>query len=206
MLSSVESLREKLRDGIPELEVPSIEPMILDKITLSDSNNFRAIAQNVKLHGLSNFQAKFLHVDLENKRLDIDLIFKKVKLNADYNVNARIVVPIGGTGPIDIVADDVTAKVTLKYQLVDHKGKKYLYFPSITIKLNIKDYTSHFMPKEGPDSPLANGINSALSTSREEIIETITPNLEKVISERVLMLSNRICKHFTYDELFPENI
>ncbi|XP_015604907.1 protein takeout [Cephus cinctus] len=204
IIKSVEALRGNLRNGIPELDVPPVEPMKFKKIALSDTPNFRAIAQDVKLYGLSDFTVTSLKTDLNNKRIDLNVIFKDIKLNAEYDVSARIVVPIAGTGPIEIVADGVAAKVTLKFQLVNHKGKTYMYFPSITIKLTIKDYISHFVPREGENSPLANGINAALSNGRQEIIETITPNLEKVISEQILEYANKICKHFTYEELFPD--
>lgn len=60
------------------------------------------------------------------------------------------------------------------------------------------------MPKEGPDSTLSTAINAALENSRQEIIDSTTPNLEKKITEDILQISNKIGKHFYYDELFPD--
>ncbi|XP_046743266.1 putative beta-carotene-binding protein [Diprion similis] len=205
VVNSAESLKEMLGKGIKELDVPPLEPLLLAIIKLADDNSLRAIATNVKLYNLSNFKCNFLHVDLEKHTIDMQLTFPQIKLEAEYNVTTRIVnVPINGIGPMKIITDAVGAKVNMKFRLVQHKGAEYLIFSSMTTNLDIKDYTSHFTPREGPDGALAEGINAALQDNRQEIIATIKPNLEQVISERVLQLANRICKHFTFDELFPD--
>ncbi|XP_012264075.1 uncharacterized protein LOC105690656 [Athalia rosae] len=204
VLKSVVKMKDKLRNGIPELDIPSIEPLTLDEIRLADEPSFKAIAQNVKLYGFPDFEVKSLRCDLKNQRFDIEVSFKRINLSAEYDVATRVVVPIAGKGPINIIAEDVDAKVTLKYRLIDHKGAKYLFFPTMVTKLNIRDYTSHFVSREGSDGALAEGINAALSQSRQEILATIIPNLEKVVSERILHMTNRICKHFVYDEILPD--
>lgn len=101
------------------------------------------------------------------------------------------------------ISEDVLAKVSMKFQTVERRGRKLMYFPTMTTKLTIKDYTATFMPGNEAN-PVAQAINSVLVTSRQEIIVSMTPNLEKAISTKVLEVSNRICKHFTYDELFPD--
>lgn len=92
----------------------------------------------------------------------------------------------------------------MNFKVIDRKGKKFVFFPSMNTKLNIKDYTSQFTPQEGPDSTLSTAINAALENSRQEIIDSTTPNLERKISEDILQIANKICKFFTYDELFPD--
>ena len=69
-------------------------------------------------------------------------------------------------------------------------------------KVLVKDYTAIFQP--GENNPITTAINSVLAESRQELIESMTPSLEKAISKKILEVSNRICEHFTYDELFPD--
>lgn len=104
--NSVEAMRAKLREGIPELKIPSIEPMYMDNVSLADLPNFKAFARDVRLHGLSNFIVDNLHSDLEKNQFEVELTFKEVTLKADYDVNAKILVPVAGTGPINIVASE----------------------------------------------------------------------------------------------------
>lgn len=99
---SVTQLLPTIRDGIPNLDVPPLEPMDVDEIALADLPDFKAVATNVKLSGLSNFIVKYLKIDLDNTRIDLDIVFPKIFMKSDYDVKARILVPINEKGPIDI--------------------------------------------------------------------------------------------------------
>lgn len=73
----------------------------------------------------------------------------------------------------------------------------------MTTKLDVKDYDVKF-EAQNFDKSLHDAISQALGSSHKEILDATKPNLEKVISETVLNMANKICKHFTYDELFPD--
>lgn len=62
MASSIESLKPKLAEGIPELNVPSLEPLFLGDLLLGDSNNGGLVitARDVDAFGASNFKIKRL--------------------------------------------------------------------------------------------------------------------------------------------------
>ena len=97
-------MTQKLKSGLPEINVPPLEPMFIDRVQLADLPNFKASARDVKLYGLSNFKINKLNLDLEKQQIDVELTFKEVTLEAEYDVNAKILVPVAGTGPINIVA------------------------------------------------------------------------------------------------------
>ncbi|XP_058803121.1 putative beta-carotene-binding protein [Phymastichus coffea] len=202
---SVSYLIPTMRAGVPELDVPALEPLYVEEIALADLADFKAIAYNVKLRGLSNYVIKYLKVDLDKATIDLDILFPKVFMTSDYDVKAKILVPINEKGPIDITTDNVESKVTLRFKKVERRGRTLIYFPTMSCKLVVKDYTANFMPGAN-DNPIVKAINSVLVSSSKEIIESMTPNLEKAVSSKVLDVANRICKHFTYDELFPDRV
>lgn len=104
VINSVESLKPTLVNGIKELDVPSMEPLFMAKVALAELRDFKAFARNVSLFGLSKYNINDLEVGLEKKQMEIDLTFPEVRLTADYDVNAKILVPISGRGPIDILS------------------------------------------------------------------------------------------------------
>lgn len=58
ILKSIEQLKPKLRDGISEINVPSLEPFVIPEMVLTGGNQqtyYRGIARNVKVYGASNF-------------------------------------------------------------------------------------------------------------------------------------------------------
>ncbi|XP_058810219.1 uncharacterized protein LOC131675286 [Phymastichus coffea] len=200
---SVRKLRPKLRAGIPELEVPSIEPLNVSKIVLSDRKDFRAVATQVSLSGLSEFRIQSTNLDLEQHRIDFQVLFERVSMKANYDVKAKIVVPIAERGPLDVVTGKIEAKVMLRFKIVERGTRRFMYFPSMTTSLDIADYTV-ISVENAKDKPFSQAVNSVLTSSRRDIIGQLTPYLEKSISTTVLEVANRICKHFTFDELFPD--
>ena len=100
---SVRSLIPQLKSGIAELSVPSLEPLNVDEIPLANLPEFRAVATDVKLSELSNFDVKYLMVDLKNQKIDLEIVFPRVTLDADYDVKAKILVPINEKGPISVL-------------------------------------------------------------------------------------------------------
>ncbi|XP_003699596.2 uncharacterized protein LOC100875174 [Megachile rotundata] len=203
ILNSVSSLREKLRQGIPDLDIPPVEPLKIAEMKLTDQPTFKAVATNISISGLLTYHVNHLHYDLKKQQIDLDVRFDNIKLDALYNVDAKILVPINGKGPLTLTTKDAGAKVRLFFKFAERGGKKYVYFSSMTIDLDIKDYDVKFKADNFEQS-LQDAIGQALGDSHQEILTAAKPNLEKGISELVLNMANKICTHFTFDELFPD--
>lgn len=63
MTNSVEFLKPYLSSGIPEMDIPSIEPLILGDLLVSESsasNGLRITAKDIKAYGPSNFKVRNL--------------------------------------------------------------------------------------------------------------------------------------------------
>lgn len=87
--------------------------------------------------------------------------------------------------------------------MVERKGKKHMYFSSMTTKLDIKDFQAK-LESRSFDKTILEAINQAFGNSHKEIIETTTPNIENAISEKCLQMANNFCQRYTYDQLFPD--
>ncbi|XP_053972534.1 putative beta-carotene-binding protein [Hylaeus volcanicus] len=203
IIKSVEALAPKLRNGIPEFDIPPTDPLIIGTVKLTDIPNIQATGSDVKLHGLDVYHIDFLHMDLEKQTLDVVLRYDKIQMDASYSVTAKILVPISGEGPINLSADNVLVKVHMKYSIIERNGKKYMYFSSMKTQLDVKDFTAKF-EASNVDKTLQEAITQALGSSHQEILEATKPNLERFISQMCLDSANKICKHFTFDELFPD--
>lgn len=72
------------------------------------------------------------------------------------------------------------------------------------INLDIKGYDVEY----GLDNEALNRLNQVISNfignNQKEVIKAVKPAIEKEVVKRVLSLSNNITKHFTFEELFPE--
>lgn len=100
IVKSVAGLSKKLGAGIPELNVPPTDPMVIGDMTLIDVENFKAIGSDVTLSGLLTYHINSLHIDLEKRQVDFDLNLAEAKIDGNYNITAKILIPINGRGPL----------------------------------------------------------------------------------------------------------
>ncbi|KAL7305738.1 hypothetical protein TKK_0001989 [Trichogramma kaykai] len=202
VINATLDLMPKLKTGVPELDLSSIEPIRIDNLVMADIDNFHAYATNVTLGGLSEFKINLMNVDLESGKVDIEFVFPKIHLKSNYEVKAKILIPINEKGPIDLITENTLVKARMLFKKVNHRGRVMMYWTSMKMKIKITDYTANFVSSD--DSPMTQAINQVLATNRQEIIDSMTPSFEKSLSAKVLELGNQICKRFSFDELYPD--
>lgn len=91
---NIDNIKNKICDGIPELDIPSNNPFFLDKLVISDTTNTKISLKNSEVLGICDFEIKYLHMDIDKLHCDIDLLFRRFQLNATYDFNIRLLVPI----------------------------------------------------------------------------------------------------------------
>lgn len=122
IINSVNALAPVLEVGIPELNIPPANPFEIETLPLADLPNFKAIGHNIKVYGLSTYKIKSLQVDLENQYLTIDLQFDDIHMLADYDLEARILIPIQGKGPISMNARRFNREISRSLSLFQAVG------------------------------------------------------------------------------------
>jgi len=74
------------------------------------------------------------------------------------------------------------------------------------INVDIKGYDAEYGLNNTELSRLNEVISNFIGNNQEEIINILKPVLEETISQRIILISNDMIKHFTYEELFPDRI
>lgn len=97
-------MKPKICEGIPELDIPSNDPFIIDSLALVDAPNIKVYAKNVQLTGLCDFNVNNFSLDIDTLHYDVDIVFNQIRVNATYDVNMYILVPIAHQGGIYITA------------------------------------------------------------------------------------------------------
>ncbi|XP_011879796.1 PREDICTED: uncharacterized protein LOC105568600 [Vollenhovia emeryi] len=202
VLSNIESLKDKIcNEGIPELNVPSANPLILDNLVIFDTPSTKLYLKDTKVSGLCDFVVNLLHADVDNLNLNIDLTFKQIQINSTLDFNARVLVPIITTAPFYVTSDNVGAKVNADFTLVTKNDKKYGYISKIKTNLDIKGYELEFS-NQVELNQMRDIIKNFLGNNQEEVLKTVKPILEEVVSKQVISLSNEILKRIPYEDIF----
>lgn len=97
------------------------------------------------------------------------------------------------------------AHVSFDFAIITKGGKRYAYVTKVKLNMDIKNYNAQYDMNENSDQ-LFTIIRHFVETNKEEIIKNLKPALEEIVSKRLILISNSIIKHFTYEELFPDRI
>jgi len=104
---------------------------------------------------------------------------------------------------LNYFADNVGAKVNVDLKLVTKNKQHYVFISKMMINLDIKGYKVEFS-NEVNQKQIIEIARNFLGNNQKEIIKNFKPILEEAISKRIILVSNDIVKHFTYEELFPD--
>lgn len=90
--SSIVSLRPKLQDGIPELEIPSLEPLFIPEIVIDqiDGVQIHATFKNLTVAGLSKFRLRSFKTDKNAEKLLCKLWFPQLLIKGFYEIRGQL--------------------------------------------------------------------------------------------------------------------
>ncbi|XP_011706855.1 PREDICTED: uncharacterized protein LOC105462030 [Wasmannia auropunctata] len=204
IVNNINNLKSKICKGIPELDIPSNDPFVVEKIVLVEASDIKLYIKNAQITGFCEFEIKYFRADIDNLHYYIELTFDQIQGNTTYDFDIRLLVPIAREGFLYFSADNVGAKVNMDFKIVTKNGKKYTYLSKIKINMDIKNYDVLYDVNDEQSAQLNKIIHNFVGQNQQEIIKNLKPTLEEVVSKRIISIANDIVKHFTYDELFPE--
>ncbi|XP_011156454.2 uncharacterized protein LOC105193627 [Solenopsis invicta] len=205
ILNNIDNLKSKICKGIPELDVPSNDPFVIDELALTDTPDIKLYIRNVQIFGLCDFEINDFNLNFDILHYNFEMVFDQLRANTTYDFNIRLLVPVAHRGQLYITSDNVKANVTLDFNIITKEDQKYTYLRKIKINLDVKGYVAKYDPEdEQANDQLHKIIRDFIGRNQEEIISSLKPALEETIAKRIIFLASNIVKHFTYDELFPD--
>lgn len=56
IIKSINDLKPYLKVGVPEYNIPSLEPLLLNKLSVSPTNSLKLLGTDIQVYGASNFE------------------------------------------------------------------------------------------------------------------------------------------------------
>lgn len=206
VLKSIEALKPQLISGIPEINVPGIDPFFISEIKslTSDNTPFHASGRNIKVTGTSDFRIKSLSIDVNTLIIKARVRFPKLHFEGEYTLDTQLIVPLKGKGKLDADAVKCDAELVLHTQVYQRDGVDYIKFKKLETDINIKDYRVKLDGLFNGDKTLQEAANAAINQNRGEILRTTKPNLEKTVSKMLLDIANKVVDGLSVDQLLPK--
>ncbi|XP_036141055.1 uncharacterized protein LOC105835004 [Monomorium pharaonis] len=201
---NINSVKSYICTGIPELNFPPQEPLIIDNIDIFDTDNLKLFLKNSKLRGICNFDITSHNVSSDRLHFEFSVTIKNISMDSVYNFDIRLLqLPLANEGIIHITLDNVNGKISIDAKEVIKNGKKQLYLSKVNSILNIKTFNYEFDESEKDLHELHKIFIEIINKNLQEIINIVTPKLEKTMSKLLIFVTNTIVYN-RFEQLFPD--
>ncbi|KAI5715237.1 hypothetical protein M8J77_012797 [Diaphorina citri] len=180
-------LRKYLIQGIDEIAVPSIEPLIIPAMKMENGHGavrVRAIFSNLTIHGASNYTVLNVKSDLNKYRIDLALHLPHIEVTGNYDVNGNVLLfPVRSRGDFWAAFGNVTglAKLYATEQL--RNETKFMKTERLGIQFKLSK--SNFKIKDfiNRNNVIGEAMNIFLNQNAAEIIEEMKPAASAAIGK-----------------------
>ncbi|CAG5036389.1 unnamed protein product [Parnassius apollo] len=208
LTEAIESMKPKLKNGIPELNIPALDPFAVPTLKLDrTASNLRlkAVIKNAKAYGGSNFRIEKVKVNLNNKYLaEVKLQIPKLIVTGDYDVlGSRILTAdINGKGVMkgNITGVSVVAKGRAKPVVRD--GVEYLQAEKVVTKLKIKNAQISLTDSERPAAALSAA--TFFNASPGIVLDILNPLIEETVAAVLKPFINKVLGTIPLNEIFVD--
>ncbi|XP_047735496.1 uncharacterized protein LOC108668756 [Hyalella azteca] len=103
-------IQPRMGAGIPELNIPRLEPLLLENIEFRQSEppvTVEAIYKNVLVSGITAFDMKYLDIDMEKKMVYVGLTIPSLTMRGQYKIGGNVfLLPVEGEGDYMTILGD----------------------------------------------------------------------------------------------------
>lgn len=207
MKQSIETLRPYLARGIPELDIPAIEPIILGDLIVAESVPGQGIsitAKDIKAYGPGNFRLKKLNVVEYGKVYTFELELPHLYVEGRYVVDGRILLlPVKGAGKFTGNFTQGFGNVRIKGDRKVINGTNHLSLAKLDIKIKVGDGKIKLENLFGGDRVLGEIINQTINQNFALLSHELIPLIEKALQRIFKRTGNKILERFPEEVLFP---
>ncbi|XP_071455444.1 protein takeout [Hetaerina americana] len=203
LTSALHHLRPYLAKGIPEIEMPSVEPFRMDELSLSltsGPNGYRIVLKDLDIYGASNFTVGNLRLGSGERPFQATVNFPTLRIHAKYTSSGvLIILPASGNGSFHADFGDVDALVRGKVVSETRGGKEYLRVDTLDLDINIKRVRMQVKKIFNNNRILTEATNLFLRENGHEVIKVMTPQLRKKLTVLFQSIANQLLKNVPLD-------
>ncbi|KAJ8673671.1 hypothetical protein QAD02_004933 [Eretmocerus hayati] len=172
-------LRPYLVKGITDLDLPSIEPLVIPELGMENGQGavrIRALFSNITAFGPGNYTIKKVRTDLRTLRLDLHLAMPKIELRGRYEVAGQVLLfPIQSKG--DFWASFGNVLAVARVQGVEEKrnGVRYMKIARLLVDFSLGRSAFQINDQINGKNVIGQAMNQFLNQNSKEIIEEMRP-------------------------------
>lgn len=192
---SIISLRPHLLEGIPQLSIPSLDPLFVPEIRINQSGGIQVAAtfKNISITGATKFRLRSVRADIDSDKFRMKIWFPALVMNAAYELRGQLLVmPINGRGLCSGNFSDIDGVLSMKMKRILKNGNEHYKVDFMQIEFNIgaaKVQLDNLF--ENRDEELSKSMNHFINENWRIVTAELRPALEKTISDILLDVADK---------------
>ncbi|KAF5279955.1 hypothetical protein FQA39_LY18176 [Lamprigera yunnana] len=204
----VHELVPQYQSGIPELKIPSIDPLIIKEIKINTGHGgsvvLDATITNLKVEGLKNLTIKDIDFDFEKKSGHLEILMPILKIVGQNKLKGKVLLfELQSEGLLRGNIYDVDATTSFGLDTYTKNGKKYIRVndDAFIAENTFRDANLYFEDLI-PNKEINDQINLAINANIQELSKEVSPLLHEAIHTVIVTILAPIFNDYSIDELF----
>ncbi|KYB29376.1 uncharacterized protein LOC100142563 [Tribolium castaneum] len=200
----LEEFRRQIVRGIPELSIPILDPLHVDKIEFNvvhEAAGLKGSVEDVTVKHISKFEIDDERFsDLGNLRfkLDLNLTFPYLTIDGFYKLNGIIgdSIPVFGNGKfwLHLIDFKLAISAVIKFDYLK------LRLTSLNIDIKLRKLENHF-DNLMDDEEIGELFNKAISKMAPEAVDMLWPDIKQPVEEQIKKYVNSVLENATVASL-----
>ncbi|KAK4883426.1 hypothetical protein RN001_006745 [Aquatica leii] len=206
---TLQHLKPYLKVGIPELNIPALEPLRINgTISLDLGTGDTKILTNfsdLALHGASTFKIDKLWANIEENVFRYNVSLPVFIVNGTYEIDTKLLfLNVIGKGGISINLEKYNFECSMTGKKIQIQNDEYLKFDKLNCDIQFEKATVWLENLFGGNKLIGNAVNDVINDNFDIFFAEMKPKIIAVISDIFLDVANKITLRFTYADLFPK--
>jgi hypothetical protein len=208
LTGALHHLKPYLAEGIPEIEMPSVEPFIMDSLSLQLTDGpqgYRVTLKHMEIFGASNFTVKKLKLSENNQPFEARIAIPKLDIKAKYSSSGvLLIIPASGSGDFTGQLEGVIADVRGTVSTSEKPTGTHLHVDTLELLLNIKKVRLHISRVFANNRILTQATNLFLQENGHEVIKAMQPQLQKKLAIEFSKIGNQLLKYVPIEKFLVD--
>ncbi|KAF6204260.1 hypothetical protein GE061_002600 [Apolygus lucorum] len=209
IIKALHHLRPYLAKGIPEIQMPTVEPFRMEDLSLaltSGPNGYKIVLRDMDIFGASNFTVQKLKLGHNGAPFEAKIKIPRLNLNAKYtSTGVLIILPASGNGTFHANLGDIQANVRGTVSEFIKGGKNYLRVDKLDFDLAIKETRMQVQKIFNNNRILTEATNLFLRENGQEILKIMMPQLKTKLALVFKKVSNQLLSNVPIDVFYTED-
>lgn len=205
---SFEALRPQLMNGIPELYIPPMEPLVVPEVKMDQDSGaiyLHSVYRNVKVTGISTHTVNELRLEPSKLKFIVSLTFPRLHMESEYSIKGKIMMmPLLGDGHCAVDLKNITMQTELIGQEYKENGVNYLKINEVKVQYQLSDVKIHLDNLFNGDKALGERMNQFLNENWKALAEEVRPLMTKALVDILRASVDKLFAAFSYDDLLPK--